>query len=76
MGEFNFEKRKIDYGEILRVLVEGALYHSNNEVRLYAVKLLEEIYKVYQQGTIDWYRNIKGLRPNIAAELEEKLNIA
>lgn len=45
MNEFNFDKRKIDYREILRLLVEGALYHASNEVRTQAVDLLEKIYK-------------------------------
>lgn len=40
-----------------------------------AVELLELIYKANPQLTTEWYRSLKGLRPNIAAELEEKLHI-
>lgn len=35
-----------------------------------AVELLELIYKATPQLTTEWYRSLKGLRPNIAAELE------
>jgi hypothetical protein len=69
LSEFNFEKRKIDFREILKLLVEGSIYHASNEVRTQGVELLEKIYKLNQEVTIEWYRGLKGLRPNIAAEL-------
>ena len=56
-------------------MVEGALYHSNNEVRMNGVKLLEGINHLNPQITTEWYRGLRGLKPNIAAELEEKLKI-
>jgi len=40
-----------------------------------AVELLLMINKINSKVAIDWYKSVKGLRPNIAAELEEKLNI-
>jgi hypothetical protein len=75
MGEFKLEKRKVDFRDILTLLVEGALYHNNSEVRTTAAKTLEHINKAYPQGTAEWYKNLKGLKPNIAAELQEKLKI-
>jgi hypothetical protein len=75
MEHFKFEKRKVDFNDILHLLIEGALFHVNNEVRITAVKLLESIHKVFPAGTVEWYRSLKGLKPNIAAELEEKLKI-
>ena len=75
MSEFPFDKRKIDVEEILNLLVEGSLYHSNHEVRSAGVKLLEAINRLSHGMTAEWYRKLRGLKPNIAVELEEKLKI-
>ena len=40
-----------------------------------AVYVLEMINKISPKVAVEWYKNVKGLRPNISAELEEKLNI-
>ena len=69
MSEFPFDKRKIDFEEILNLLVEGALYHSNHEVRAAGVKLLEAISKLRHNVTAEWYGKLRGLKPNIATEL-------
>ena len=53
--------------EILHLLVEGSLFHNNNEVRMQAVELLLMIHKVNPKVAIEWYKSVKGLRPNIAA---------
>lgn len=70
MQNFKFQKRKIDFMEILTFLIEGSLYHNFGEVRVAAVKILQAVYKEFPQGTIEWYKNLKGLKPNIAAELQ------
>jgi hypothetical protein len=75
MNEFNFEKKKVDIGEILHLLVEGSLFHSNNEVRMQGVELLLMVHKANPKLTVKWYKALKGLRPNIAADIEEKLSI-
>ncbi len=76
MGEFRFEKRKVDFREILVLLIEGALHHSSSEVRTTAVKVLEQIHKAFPQGTIEWFQSLNGLKPNMASELQEKLKIS
>jgi len=40
MKEFSFQKRHVDMKDILMLLVEGSLYHSSQEVRMAAAKLL------------------------------------
>ncbi len=50
---------------MLKLLVEGAIYHSHNDVRVLGVKCLELIHGEYPQGTIEWYKNLSGLKPNI-----------
>ena len=70
MSEFRLEKRKVDLKEILVLLIEGALYHNSSEVRTMAVKTLEQINRIFPQGTVEWYKGLKGLKPNIASELQ------
>lgn len=67
MAEFKFEKRKIDLREILTLLIEGALHHNSSEVRVLAVKVLEQINRIFAQGTVEWYKGLKGLKPNMAS---------
>jgi hypothetical protein len=67
MGEFKLEKRKIDLREILTLLIEGALHHNSSEVRVLAVKTLEQINRIFPQGTVEWYKGLKGLKPNMAS---------
>lgn len=50
--------------------MEGSLYHVNNEVRVAAVKTLEQISKVYREGTIEWFKGLKGLKPSMMGELQ------
>ena len=69
------DKKKIDYDEILRYLLEGGLYHSHNDVRVMTVDVVEKIYRLYPEGTIKWFKALNGLKPNISAEVEARLKI-
>jgi hypothetical protein len=42
----------MSYDLILKYLIEGAIYHSHNDVRTLGVKTLEIIFKEYPEGTI------------------------
>lgn len=55
--------------------MEGAIFHPHNEVRLLAVSTLELIHQAYPQGTVEWYKSLTGLKPNISADIESKLKI-
>lgn len=44
--------KKINYDSVLKYLVEGAVYHSHNDVRVLAVKTLQLIHKEYPQGVV------------------------
>jgi vacuolar-type H+-ATPase subunit B/Vma2 len=61
--------KKISYDAVLKYLIEGAIYHSHNDVRTLGVKTLELIYKEFPQGTIEWYKSLVGLKPNISSEI-------
>lgn len=37
--------KKVNYDSILKYLIEGAIYHSHNDVRVLAVKTLQMINK-------------------------------
>lgn len=41
------KKKKIDYEEILKCLLEGGLFHSHNDVRVLSVKAVEKVHKLY-----------------------------
>lgn len=41
------EKKKIDYEEILKCLLEGGLFHSHNDVRVLSVAAVEKMHKLY-----------------------------
>lgn len=47
--------------------MEGAIFHPHNDVRVLAVSTLEHIHDVYPQGTVEWYKGLTGLKPNISA---------
>ncbi len=49
--------------------MEGSLLHSHNDVRTYGTHVLYLIHKQYPEGTIEWFKGLNGLRPNITAEI-------
>lgn len=61
------EKKKIDYDEILKYLLEGGLFHSHNDIRVLSVSAVEKMHKLYPQGTVDWFKGLNGLKPNVSA---------
>ena len=64
------EKTKnVSYDDILKLLIEGAIFHPQNDIRILAVSTLELVHQVYPQGTVEWYKGLTGLKPNISAEI-------
>ena len=63
----NEKKKKINFDHILKYLLEGALFHTHQDVRVLAVDTLELVHREYPQGTVEWYKSLNGLKPNISA---------
>lgn len=67
--------KKIPYDSVLKLLIEGAIYHTHIDVRVLGVRALELVHREYPQGTIEWFKGLEGLKQNIKTEIESKLKI-